>query len=301
MNLYDFYQKKLEYSFEAVAADKELATHIQEVLIWLRLLDAPPDGKFGPISSASLRQFQKLTKCSEYDYLGQETAKKLIETSPDKLPQPELQLGNDLASRIVKYMQIRGYQIATGSKEYNIVYVEGMNANGKLNIDPPNHFNDRRMVIEVVNRRPSIIANWEATTEPGYYYTYNPMNPKGAARIAFGQFKAWRVGTHGNSEPHEALVQVGLVKVYRDANKDMMRTGDDIEEGYFGINQHWGYDLPRSNIGLASAGCLVGRTRDGHRQFMRIVKQDRRYQLNNDYIFLTAIIAGDDLLKQFPG
>ncbi len=89
-------------------------------------------------------------------------------------------------------MQKRGYQIATGNKEYNIVYVEGMNANGKLNTDPPNHFNDRRMVIEVINGSPRIIANWEATTEPGYYYTYNPMNDKGAARIAFGQSLASR-------------------------------------------------------------------------------------------------------------
>lgn len=300
MNLYDFYKKNLEYSFEAVANDDKLATHIQEILIWLGLLDSPPDGKFGPISSAALKQFQKLTNCSEYGFLGIETAKKLIETSPDKLPQPPMQLGNDLASRIVKYMQKKNYQIATGNDEYNIVYVEGMNADGSLNSDPPNQFNDRRMVIEIVNGRPKIALNFEATTEPGYHYTYRPMNPRGAARIAFGQYKSWRVGIHGNSEPHEALVQVAPIKVYRDANRDMQRTGDAIDEGLFAVNQHWGYDYPRTNISLASAGCLVGRTRDGHREFMRLIKQDKRYQMNKSYLFLTAIIAGDDLIKQFP-
>ena len=300
MNLYDFYKKQIEVSFEVVAADKELATHIQEVLIWLRLLDAPSDGKFGPVSTAAIKQFQKLMKSSDYGYLGPETAKKLIQTSPDDLPQPGLLLGNDLASRIIKYMQKKGYQIATGNQEYNIVYLEGTNADGTLNRDAPNQFNDRRMVIQIVNGKATILGNWEGTTEPGYYYTYHPMNPKGAARIAFGQYKSWRVGTHGNSEPHEALVQVAPIKVHRDANKDTMRSGDATEEGLFAVNQHWGYDYPRINIGLASAGCLVGRTRDGHREFMKIIKQDRRYQMNNDYLFLTAVIAGDDLLKQFP-
>lgn len=297
MNLYDFYKKKLEYSIEAIAADKELATHIQEVLIWLRLLEGPADGKFGPISTAALKEFQTLMNTHEQGYLGPDTAKKLIETPPDKLPRSELKLGNDLASRIIKYMQRKGYQIATKPQEYNIVYVEGIDTNGRLNRDDPNQFNDRRLVIQFLEGKPSIIGNWEATTEPGYYYTHKPMNPKGAARIAFGQYKAWRVGMHGYSDRHEALVQVGKVKVHRDANRDMIRTGDLIEEGFFAINQHWGYDMPRRNIRLASAGCLVGRTRQGHREFMKLIKQDRRYQLNNHYLFLTAIIPGDDLLK----
>lgn len=192
-------------------------------------------------------------------------------------------------------MQKKGYQIATGNDEYNIVYVEGMNGDGTLNSDLPNQFNDRRMVIEFVDGKPKLVGNWEATTEPGYHYTNRPMNPKGAARIAFGQYKAWRVGIHGNSEPHEALVQVAPIKVHRDANKDMRRTGDKTDEGIFGINQHWGYDCPHTNIGLASAGCLVGRTRSGHREFMKLIKQDIRYRLDNNYLFMTTIIAGDDL------
>ena len=51
----------------------------------------------------------------------------------------------------------------------------------------------------------------------------------------------------------------------------------------------------------ASAGCLVGRTKEGHKEFMAIIKQDRRYVANNDYVFYTTIIPGDDLLKRFPG
>jgi peptidoglycan hydrolase-like protein with peptidoglycan-binding domain len=302
MRLNVFLNAKLNYGIEAIAADKELARNIQEVLILLRFLDPPADGLFGPISAAALKEFQEVMQCKEQGYLGPETAEKLIETSPQELPQPELKLGKDLVSSIMKYMMKKGYRIATGTGKYNIIYIEGINGDGDLNDDRPNEFNDRRLLIQVLNQKPSIIGNWDGTTEPGYYYTDNPMNPKGAARIAFGQYKAWQVGTHygGGAEPHEALVQTAPITVYRDANRDMVRTGDKLDTGLFDINQHWGYDYPRNNISFAGAGCLVGRTRAGHREFMKLVKQDTRYQLNRNYTFLTTVIPGDELVKQFP-
>ncbi|MFB2891942.1 hypothetical protein ACE1CI_03245 [Aerosakkonemataceae cyanobacterium BLCC-F50] len=200
-----------------------------------------------------------------------------------------------LTDKIIDYMERNQYQIFRGEKLLNIVYIEGMNPDGSLNDDAPNYFNDVRMVIGFEGSEPIALGIWEGTTEPGRRYTVKPMNPKGAARIAFGQYRAWAVGRHGNSEPHEALIQVAAVKVHRDYNKDFIRTGDRIDEGLFGINQHYGYDLPRSDIGLASAGCLVGRTRAGHREFMRVVKSDRRYQENKNFIFTTTIIPGDKL------
>lgn len=203
----------------------------------------------------------------------------------------------DLADQIIKYMLAKNYKVFTGQRQYNIVYVEGMNIDGTLNPDPPNYFNDRRLIIQVLNGKPAIIGNWEATTEPGSHYTNRPMNPKGAARIAFGQYTAWCVGMHGSSDRHEALVQVAPIKVHRDFNKDGFRSGDRIDTGFFGINQHWGYDLPINNIANASAGCLVGRTTAGHREFMQLVKRDIRYQANRSYLFTTTIIGGDDLVK----
>ena len=200
-----------------------------------------------------------------------------------------------LIIKIIKYMEAQNYQIFRGKDELNIIYVEGMNTDGTLNSDEPNHFNDVRMIIDFDNEVPAIIDRWQATTEPGYHYTDNPMNPDGAARIAFGQYRSWQIGIHGMSEPHESLIQVAPVPVHRDYNRDMKRTGDDIFEGNFGINQHHGYGYPIIDIGLASAGCLVGRTRDGHSEFMEIIKSDRRYVNNNNFIFTTTIIAGDKL------
>lgn len=207
----------------------------------------------------------------------------------------------DIAKLLVDYMENKGYTVDRQSQQMNIIYIEGMNLNGTLNDDRPNAFNDLRLVLEFVGGKPSIIEAWDATTEPGNWYTKKPMNALGAARIAFGQYKAWKVGFHGNSDPHEALVQCAPVKVHRDFNKDFIRKNDKVFSGVFGINQHWGYDLPLFDVNKASAGCLVGRTRQGHREFMMLVKSDRRYQDDRQHVFRTTIIAGDDLIAFSKG
>jgi GH24 family phage-related lysozyme (muramidase) len=301
LKLQDVIARNLVIDHGDIPSHPALATQIQQRLINLQLLD-PPTGTFGPISTAALRTFQRLMKSGEETVLSRATAELLIETSLDELPQPSLDLsGGDLAARIVQYMRQKSFQVFTGPGERNIVYVEGMNPDGSLNADPPNQFNDLRLVIECVDGRPTLIGRWEATTEPGSHYTNNPMNPRGAARIRFGQYRAWQVGQHGQSNPHEALVQAAPLTVLRDANRDFQRPGDKEDTGLFGINQHWGYDLPRNDIGEASAGCLVGRTREGHREFMRLVKQDPRYRASSSFLFSTTVIAGDDLVRTVPG
>jgi hypothetical protein len=304
MRLQTFFQDgTLKFGMDAIAADEELAKHIQDVLIGLKFLDPPSDGQFGPISSEALREFQNAfgdDLKEEKGFLGVATAKKLIETEPSEVPQPEIDLSNkDLPAKIIGYMLKNFYRISTGANKYNIVYVEGMDEDGSLNDNEPNSFNDRRMVIEIPNKKPILVNHWQATTEPGTHYTMNPMNIDGAARIAFGQYKAWKVGTHygGGSEPHEALEQVGSISIYRDKDKNFVRAGDKLYTGKFEMNQHWGYDYDYNNISLAGAGCLVGRRREGHREFMAIVKQDKRYKLNEEYRFLTTIISGQDLYK----
>ena len=76
---------------------------------------------------------------------------------------------------------------------------------------------------------------------------------------------------------HESLTQAADVSVFRDFDKDRKRTGDKVDTGSFGLNQHHGSDASRTSIGKTSAGCLVGRTVKEHEEFMEIVKQDPRY------------------------
>lgn len=204
---------------------------------------------------------------------------------------------SDLAHLVVAAMERKGYQVDRGPGELNIVYVEGMNADGTPNNDEANKWNDLRLLIEFEHGQPRIVGKWAATTEPGRYWTENPLSQLGAARIEFGQYKSWQVGWHHPNKPsrHEALVQTGgKVTVCRDLNKDGVRTGDRRETGNFGINQHWGYDL--AEVDKASAGCLVGQSKDGHRQFMALVKSDPRYQTNRKCVFATAILPEADVL-----
>jgi lysozyme family protein len=114
--------------------------------------------------------------------------------------------GDDLAARIIAAMEARGHRVDKGPGELNIVYVEGMNPDGSVNDNKPNVFNDLRTVIRFDSGVPRIVGAWEGTTEPSRRWTVNPMNPGGAARIAFGQYRAWQLGTHHD---HEALVQTG--------------------------------------------------------------------------------------------
>lgn len=192
------------------------------------------------------------------------------------------------AQKIVDYMRVNNYKLSTNPGELNIIYVEGVDKDGTPNRDKMDEWNDRRIVLD---HQLEMIGNWLGTTEPGWKYTANPLNRDGAFRIAFGQYKSWAVGMHKNS--HEALAQVAPVKGHRDRNRDGFRTGDPVVTGIYGINQHWGGDSP--TVGGWSAGCLVGQSRDGHREFMRMIKSDTRYRQNPNYIFWTTILPGDKL------
>src|SRR5262245_2110411 len=241
-------------------------THdMQARLIAQGLIDPPADGILGPLSRWAMSE-------------------------PPPAP---LMPGSDLPGRIVRAMLARGHFVARHRDLLNIVYVEGMDPDGTANDNAPNRFNDLRCLVRIVDGVPQLAGCWEATTEPSRHWTLDPMNPKGAARIAFGQYKAWALGRHRD---HEALVQVADVTVCRDANRDFRRDGDARDTGLFGINQHWGYDLPRNDLGNSSAGCLVGRSTAGHREFMRLLKTDKRFLLSGGgYRFIATILPASEV------
>lgn len=280
-----------------------LASEIQNRLVSLGCLDPPVDGKFGPISRLALGLFaEKAGVNYDDETIDKPLAQALIEKNVDQLF--PVTLGEDLGSRIIKYMRLRNYWFARLPNFTTIVYLEGADENGEPNADKFDEWNDRRIVFVIEDGKPKILLNVLSTTEPGRYYTMHPASTTGAAaRIAFGQYKAWSVGTHKQNTrgAHEALVQTEIVPVHRDRNKDGNRTGDRIDASMlFGINQHSGHNQNLSTIGLASAGCLVARTDADHRSFMRICKSDPRFTTSNGYRFMTAIIAGDDMKLLVP-
>ncbi|MCA0050650.1 glycoside hydrolase family protein [Mesorhizobium sp. B283B1A] len=274
--------------------DRALVIDIQTALARLGLLDPPADGAFGPVTTWALEEFCKIKNLSLKQGFTQEIANILLSSSDIFAP---ISRSGTWIDSVVAYMLAQGYWIARHPEQKNIVYVEGANTDGTLNNDAPNMFNDVRIVFSLSNDGVPHYQAWEGTTEPGTYWTIHPMNKKGAARIAFNQYKSWSVGYHHPTKPskHEALIQVASVDVFRDLNQDYERTGDKIDSGLFAINQHWGYDMPKNDLGNSSAGCLVGRSKAGHRDFMDLIKQDPRYGASSAYKFMTAILPGDQL------
>ena len=159
-----------------------------------------------------------------------------------------------LGERILREMTRIGARIDA----LNIVVLEDSDADGKpIATQSLDDWNDR---ILVVKNTGEIAVNTSGTSEPGYWYTKNLMNPKGAARLALGQHKdAWAFGKHFQQN---ALVQIKPLPVHRDLNKDGFRTNDKVDIGMFGINFHTTGNAAGqapAKIGKWSAGCVVTR------------------------------------------
>ncbi len=301
-------------------ANAPLTVELQTQLCSLGLLDPVIDGNentpFRPVRWAdgqlsvdtrnAIVAFHQHSNLPYVDNLLTPTLLRgLVAAQPSQfLPiQFENALGDDpgprLAKRILRYMSKKGYWIARAPDMFNIVYVEGMDADGQLNPDHFNEWNDRRMVIQIApGGKPEMLVNDQSTTEPGRFYT---MNRLGAARIAFGQYKAWVDGIHKGYQP--ALVQTGPLRLHRNLNRDGLRNAQDpIDVGnMFAINQHsTDQDITPAFVDKFSAGCLVGRRYRWHLSFMQIVRQDFRYAMNKAYVFMTTIINGDELKDEEP-
>lgn len=115
------------------------------------------------------------------------------------------------------------------------------------------------------------VRRWQVTADPGAYYSENPLNRKGTARIAAGQYRgAWKVGKH---KGYPALEQHRPVKVHRDNNRDNMLDDGVIDEGVFKVNVHASdldpfdaSDRNRKSVGRWSAGCVVFRSSYEYRE-----------------------------------
>jgi hypothetical protein len=178
---------------------------------------------------------------------------------------PELAELRPQGEKAIRYMKSLGYKITA----LNIVYFEGLNADDMAtpNDDRIDSWNDVRSIIGNDGR---VYLCATATTEPGWYYRQNRMNPQGAAQVAFGQYlDCWEIGDHRGQD---ALIQCGRIKVFRDNNEDGSRSGDPVDVGAdFGINQHTTTNAP-DTVSRHSAGCLVGKYPASHSKFMSICR-----------------------------
>lgn len=165
--------------------------------------------------------------------------------------------------------------------EFNIVGLEALafkDGQFILTNDESDRWNDSIIVIKYneETKKDEILDAYSSTTEPSRWYTLNPMNQAGAARMAFGSYKdVYTFGVHGVKARHKALIQCGNLTVCRDLNKDFSRVGDRMYTGsHFAVNLHAAVGSPDfdDSIGLYSAGCQVIRLYEQQKIFMKLCR-----------------------------
>ena len=115
---------------------------------------------------------------------------------------------------------------------------------------------------------------WPCTTDPGITYTTQRLlSTLGVARLVPGQYRGThQIGLHQGK--YSALVQRGVVKVFRDSNKDMTYDENKTEEGLFGINIHRSSPTGTSmQVDGWSAGCQVFANINDFAKFMKIAEK----------------------------
>lgn len=201
---------------------------------------------------------------------------------------------NTLAQRIVDCCIERNYPLDRETGHINIIGVEGMSIDGAFNADTPNQWNDSLFLIEFRNGQPEIVFKTSCTTEPGQYYTDNPLNKNGCARLDTGYHpNLWRVGLHRG---YQALVQGNSVaRLVRDRNRNHRRDDLVSHERGNGINLHtdkttgWrGAD--NGTIGRWSAGCVVLNDAEEFKRLMRIITQGVQYSGNKSVLYSFTLL-----------
>ena len=142
-----------------------------------------------------------------------------------------------------------------GDYNLNIVGVRNSNTNQEIT----NKFDDKLTVSYSINGELKY-EEWNATTDPGIYYSENLLNPDGVAILKPNQYRStYQIGLHQGK--YEALTQRLPVEVYRDSNRDDNYDLDEysLQEGMFGINIHRAgtFINGSTQIDKWSAGCQV--------------------------------------------
>jgi hypothetical protein len=131
---------------------------------------------------------------------------------------------------------------------------------------------------------------WPATTDPGKKGVKEYHNAAGVARLVEGQYRGSHIiRLHGGK--YEALGQNKPVKVYRDANRDMVYDEAKIQEGVFGINIHKA-GADSTYVENWSEGCQVFKKAVDFETFMTICRKAKDIHGNS---FTYTLIESTDI------
>lgn len=127
---------------------------------------------------------------------------------------------------------------------------------------------------------------WPCTTDPGGKYLGKPMNPGIGTAVLKSpdQYRgSHKLGVHGAGKAwaHEALVQVGDLRVWHDNNRDNVVNyglAETTSHGTSGINIH-------RDLGDFSAGCQVFKNRKDQADFINLCKKQVLAKLGDVFTY----------------
>ena len=131
---------------------------------------------------------------------------------------------------------------------------------------------------------------WPATTDPGKKGVMESKNKDGVARLVEGQYRGSHI-IRLHQGKYEALGQDRPVKVYRDANKDMIYDENKIAEGVYGINIHKA-GADSTYVENWSEGCQVFKRAKDFEEFMVIMRKAKDVHGNS---FTYTLIESADI------
>ena len=132
--------------------------------------------------------------------------------------------------------------------------------------------------------------SWAATTDPGKKGVKEYHNAAGVARLVEGQYRSSHI-IRLHQGKYEALGQNKPVKVWRDANKDLVYDENKIQEGVFGINIHKA-GADSTYVENWSEGCQVFKKAADFEEFMKICRKAKDIHGNN---FTYTLIKSSDI------
>jgi len=152
--------------------------------------------------------------------------------------------------QITEAMRKKGYSFFEKG-DYNLNIIGIRNVSDQID----NLFDDTLFLAYKVDDRFNV-QQFDITTQPGAYYMKNPMNKLGTAILVPGQYKgAYTIGLHQGK--YEALRQIGLLKIYRDNDRDTVYDYENLTDSLAdGINIHKAGRASKK-IDNWSAGCQV--------------------------------------------
>ena len=246
----------------------ELIKEVQKVL------GVEQVGNFGPKTEEAVKAWQKKNGLVADGIVGPATLAKMGIVAGTAPAKPALTPNNTPTAdalyskaKIEAAVKAKGYKWFD-DKDYklNIVGIRNSDTGKKVT----NAFDDRISVSYKVGGE-WVYKEWVNTTDPGTKGVKEYHNAAGVARLVPGQYiDSHFLGKHQGK--YEALKQVGKVKVYRDANRDMTYDETSIQEGVFGINIHKA-GANSKYVENWSEGCQVFKRAADFEEFMTIARK----------------------------